>query len=146
MERQYCVILGNLGNTKDRFCDGYKQNPSTMEMLQQAARIPHVSGIELVGTWDIRTDNVGEMRQALNDWGLECASIIPDLFGQQIYGKGSYSNADPKIRRHAIDYTREMCDVAGELGCHILNLPGYHATPLFSRRIGRTRRTANQGN
>jgi sugar phosphate isomerase/epimerase len=123
--RKYAVILGNLRNTKDRFCDGYKNNPATPEMLRQASRIPHVRGIELVGTWDIRPENVSEMRQALGDLGLQCVSIIPDLFGQQLYGKGSYSSADPKVRRHAIDYTRQMCDIAGELSCQILNLwPG----------------------
>ena len=119
------MILGNLGNTRDRFCDAYKDNPSTAEMLKRAAAIPHVSGIELVGTWDIRSDNVAEMRTALCDAGLECASIIPDLFTQAIYGKGSYSNRDRKVRRHAIDYTKSMCDAALELGCPLLNLwPG----------------------
>ena len=57
---KYSVVLGNLGNTRDRFCSGYKENPTTLEMLKRAAQIPHVSGIELVGTWDIRPDNVRE--------------------------------------------------------------------------------------
>ncbi len=53
MKNKYAVILGNLGNTSDRFCKGYKDNPSTMEMLALAVKIPHVEGLELVGTWDI---------------------------------------------------------------------------------------------
>ena len=32
--RKYAAILGNLGNTCDRFCGGYKDNPSSMEMLR----------------------------------------------------------------------------------------------------------------
>lgn len=125
MERKCAVILGNLGNTRDRFCDGYKDNPPTPQMLRRAAGIPHVSGIELVGTWDIRPDNVREMRAALSGYGLQCASIIPDLFANRLYGKGSYCAADAGVRRHAIDYTKAMCDIAGELGCSLLNLwPG----------------------
>ena len=81
MTRRYSVILGNLGNTKDRFCNGYKTNPTTAQMLRQAATIPHVRGIELVGTWDISPDNVSEMKSALADLDLACVSIIPDLFG-----------------------------------------------------------------
>ena len=46
---KYSVILGNLGNTCDRFCKGYKDNPSTEEMLAEAVKIPYVEGIELVG-------------------------------------------------------------------------------------------------
>ena len=125
MSRKYSAILGNLGNTRDRFCPGYKDNPDTLEMLRQAAGIEHVTGIELVGTWDIRPDNVGEMKQALADVGLTCVSVIPDVFTGKEYGKGSYSNRDAAVRRRAIDYTRQMCDIAGELGCDTLNIwPG----------------------
>jgi xylose isomerase len=94
-------------------------------MLKRAAQIPHVSGIELVGTWDIRAENVREMRDALKDYGLHCVSLIPDLFADKLYGKGSYSSADAKVRRRAIDSTKQMADIARELGCSILNLwPG----------------------
>jgi len=110
MQRKYAVILGNLGNTRDRFCNGYKDNPPALEMLKQAAKIPHVAGIELVGTWDIRPDNVKEMRQAFEDLGMECVSIIPDLFGDKVYSKGSLSSSKAAIRRRAVDHVRSMCD------------------------------------
>ncbi|MCK5738972.1 TIM barrel protein [bacterium] len=125
MERKYAVILGNLGNTKDRFCDGYKDNPPNTEMLRQAAKIPHVSGIELVGTWDIYPENVSDMKKALSDLDLKCVSIIPDLFTDRDYRKGSYSSPEPAVRQKAIDYTRKMCDIALELACETINIwPG----------------------
>ncbi len=124
-KRRYAVILGNLGNTRDRFCSGYKENPGTWEMLRRAARIPHVTGIELVGTWDVRPGNARRMGQALDAAGLECVSIIPDLFADRRFWKGSYSASDPKVRRLAMEYTRRMCGVAEELGCGTLNIwPG----------------------
>ena len=46
MNTKYSVILGN---TRDRFCGGYKENPDTSTMLARAAKIPFVKGIELVG-------------------------------------------------------------------------------------------------
>jgi xylose isomerase len=123
--RRYSVILGNLGNTCDRFCGSYKSNPPALEMLKAAAKIPHVKGIELVGTWDIRPDNVAEMKQALTGHGLTCVSIIPDLFSRKEYAKGAYSNPTPALRRQAIDESKQMCDIALELGCDLLNLwPG----------------------
>ena len=123
--RRYSVILGNLGNTRDRFCAGYKTNPSTMEMLEHAAKIPYVQGIELVGTWDIRPGNVQEMKRALSDLGLKCVSIIPDLFADSVYWKGAYSSKDGAVRRQAIDDTRRTCDMARELDCETINLwPG----------------------
>jgi xylose isomerase len=100
--RRYAAILGNLRNTRDRFCGGYKENPSTMEMLQRAASIPHVTGIELVGSWDIRPNNVKEMKMALSDAGLTCVSIIPDLFAHKRFWKGSYSASNSGVRQLAL--------------------------------------------
>lgn len=125
VKRKYAVILGNLANTRDRFCTGYKDNPDSFIMLQRAAKIPHVTGIELVGSWDICPENAKSMGKALADFDLECVSIIPDLFTDKQFWKGSYTASDPKIRRQALDYTRRMCGVAEELGCDTLNIwPG----------------------
>ena len=123
MENKYSIILGNLGNTCDRFCKGYKDNPSSEEMLEQAAKkMPYIEGVELVGTWDIRPDNAKDMKKRLADYGLSCASIIPDTFGDKIYGKGFISSTDPAVRRKATDYLRSMCEVALEVDCGIINL------------------------
>lgn len=109
---KYSVILGNLGNTCDRFCKGYKDNPSTEEMLAEAVKIPHVEGIELVGTWDIRPDNVKDMKRRMQDYGKTCVSIIPDVFTDKVYGKGTITNNDPAIRRKALDYLRKIGEIA----------------------------------
>ena len=122
MQRKYSVILGNLGNTCDRFCHSYKENPGTMNMLQQAINIPHVEGIELVGTWDVNNETAGEMNKALVDNGIACVSIIPDLFSNKLYWKGSFSSQDQKVRQHSLDATREMCDIAGRMNCTTMNI------------------------
>ncbi|OHB61429.1 MAG: xylose isomerase [Planctomycetes bacterium GWF2_42_9] len=125
MNFKYSIVLGNLGNTRDRFCSGYKNQVNTIEMLKQAAEIPHVTGIELIGTWDIRPDNVTEMKRVLGDYGIKCVSIIPDLFSNKDFGKGSFSNKNSAIRIKAIDSTRQTCDVAESLGCELINIwPG----------------------
>ncbi|MFA6101710.1 MAG: sugar phosphate isomerase/epimerase family protein [Victivallaceae bacterium] len=123
--RKYAAILGNLGNTCDRFCGSYKDNPSTIEMLKRAGRIDGITGIELVGTWDIRPDNAGGMKKALDDMGLKCVSIIPDLFADKVWRFGSISAKDAAVRQKAMDYLGVMCDIAREMQCNIINLwPG----------------------
>lgn len=123
MNNQYSVILGNLGNTCDRFLPtGYKDVPAKGEMIRQAAAIPGISGIELVGTWDITESNVDEMEASLKESGLTCVSIIPDLFSQKRWGNGSFSAKDPAIRRQALDETRSVARIAGRLGCPLINL------------------------
>jgi sugar phosphate isomerase/epimerase len=123
MGNKYSIILGNLGNTCDRFCKSYKSNPSSEEMLDMAVKkMPFVEGIELVGTWDISKDNVREMKKRFSDYGISCASVIPDTFTDKDYGKGCVTSLDKKIRNKALDYLREMSDVALEMDCKIVNL------------------------
>ena len=139
--RRYSIILGNLGNTRDRFCGGYKEPLDSLTTLRQAAQIPQVEGIELVGSWDVARDNVADLKGILKDLDLKCVSIIPDLFTQRHYGKGSFSSSEARVRQLALDHTREMCEIAGELGCSMLNIwPGRMVTITCSVRI--TRRLA----
>jgi xylose isomerase len=123
MENKYSIILGNLGNTCDRFCKGYKSNPTTEEMLELAVKkIPYIKGIELVGTWDIRKENVKKMKSMLDGYGVECSSIIPDTFTDSIYARGSITNTDSRVRGTALDYLREMSDIASKIECKLINL------------------------
>lgn len=126
LKNKYSAILGNLSNTCDRFLSsGYKEQPSKEEMFKRAASIPEVKGIELVGTWDIDTSNVAFIKEQLALHNLTCSSIIPDHFGQKIWGNGSFTSRDKDIRKLAIATTKEMIDVALELGCELINLwPG----------------------
>ncbi|GAB3026006.1 TIM barrel protein [Niabella terrae] len=123
MHNKYAIILGNLGNTRDRFCPGYKENPSSEEMLKMALeKMPHIQGVELVGTWDIRPDNVSDMKKRLDDAGVACASIIPDTFGNPRFGRGSITSIDKGVRQEALDYLRQMSEVAHKMNCNIVNL------------------------
>lgn len=120
---RYSVILGNLGNTCDRFLPtGYKDAIPKHEMIRQAAGIPGIEGIELVGTWDITEANVAEIKESLQEHNLACVSIIPDLFSQKRWGSGSFSAKDAGIRQQALDETRAVSRIAREMNCPLINL------------------------
>lgn len=126
MDERYSVILGNLGNTRDRFLsEGYKNDQSKEDLWRQVGEMPEVTGIELVGTWDIDSQNWREVKSNLERYRLRCVSIIPDTFSQKVWGRGAYSAPDPSVRRRSVEYTREMVDLAREVGCDLLSLwPG----------------------
>ncbi|PAW78324.1 MAG: hypothetical protein B9S32_07280 [Verrucomicrobia bacterium Tous-C9LFEB] len=122
-KNHYSVILGNLGNTCDRFLPtGYKEVSAKRELIRQAAAIPGIEGVELVGTWDITEKNCDEVRGWLTESRLSCVSIIPDLFSQKRWGNGSFSAKDPVIRNQALAETRTTCQIAHEIGCPLINL------------------------
>lgn len=125
MKRKYSAILGNLGNTCDRFCSSYKSHPAKEDMLKAAAGITDIRGIELVGTWDVAPENASRMKVILSDMNLECVSIIPDLFTEKKWSRGTLSAKDPATRGMAMEYLGGMCEVALDLGCKTMNLwPG----------------------
>ncbi len=123
---RYSVILGNLGNTNDRFLStGYKVQPPKEEMIMAAATIEGVSGIELVGSWDITPENSSRMKEILAQNGLTCVSIIPDLFSQKRWANGSFAAKDSSVRKQAIEAAVEAAQIALEMGCPLLNIwPG----------------------
>ena len=95
----FALILGNLGNTCDRFLSsGYKDQPAKEEMIKQAASIDGVKGIELVGSWDVTTENTEQIGTLLDKYNLQCASIIPDHFSQKRWGSGTLAAKDGAIR------------------------------------------------
>ncbi|GBG10186.1 sugar phosphate isomerase/epimerase [Paenibacillus agaridevorans] len=122
----YAVILSNLGSSSDRFVPtGYGDRYTIEQLFERAAQIPQVGAVELVGTWHVTEGNVRQLKDCLDRTGLKLASIIPDHFGQPKWKKGSFASKEASIRAEAISHTKEMADVAVELGCDLLSLwPG----------------------
>jgi xylose isomerase len=94
-------------------------------MLDGAASMDGVRGVELVGTWDITPASVKEMKRELSARSLACSSIIPDLFSQKRWGKGALTSADTDIRAQAVAEVKSAVDMASEMGCDLITLwPG----------------------
>jgi xylose isomerase len=123
---RFAIILGNLSNTCDRFLSsGYKEQPSQEDMVKQAAEIDGVTGVELVGTWDVTEENVGRVGELLTRHNLECVSIIPDHFSQKRWGRGTFSAKDPDVRAQAAEDTCKAAEIAQRLKCTLVNIwPG----------------------
>lgn len=120
------VILGNLGSAADRFLTtGYRPAKSVHELFEATRSLPDLRGIELVEGWHITPDNVPMVKAELERTGLSVCSVIPNNFGEARWGKGSYADKNPAIRRQAVAGTKAMMDVAAELGCPTVSLwPG----------------------
>lgn len=107
------VILGNLGSAADRFLTtGYRPAKSVHELFEATRSLPDLRGIELVEGWHITPDNVPMVKAELECTGLSVCSVIPNNFGEARWGKGSYADKNPAIRRQAVAGTKAMMDVA----------------------------------
>ncbi len=119
---KYAVIISNFGNRADRFLSSYGEDRTFAQLCDSATRVADLSGVEIVGTWHITPRNVAEVRNQLEGHNLKLVSIIPDHFASQIYSRGAFTAKDAQVRVRAVSDTKEMMDIAVELGCDLINV------------------------
>lgn len=124
MKRKYSVFLANVGTAFDRFCPEYAPPFSNSELLDRAASIDLLSGVDLVATPDL----LGEMdavRAGVEKHDLTVVSIAPDLFTQAKWKQGSFSSQERKVREEAMNHAREVMELLKEFGSDLLTIwPG----------------------
>lgn len=123
---KYSVILSNVGNCCDRFCtNGYSEPFSLDKLFDRVSGVEGIKGVELIAVSNISTKNVSEIKEYLTRTNLKLVSIIPEHFADRKWGKGAFISKDDNVRKAAITHTKEMMDVAWELGCKVVSLwPG----------------------
>lgn len=99
--------------------------------MQRLARHGY-DAIEVIGELDWQPGGVEAIRRASSDNGVAVSSICA------LYGKGrDLCHRDAGVRDHAVDYVREMADLAAETGAAVVVVgpAGWgRLTPLASER------------
>jgi len=115
-------IYGTVG---DRYLlSGYREGLPTLERVKKIAGIKGVSGIEMIHPADFG-GGLDEVVEAVNSAGLECSIVGVDLTGDPGWRYGSFSSKDPKVRRDAVELTKETAEAAAALGSERINIwPG----------------------
>jgi xylose isomerase len=119
--------LPTFGSCADRYClSGYGRGGETMEeMLDLAVQVEGLDGLELVGNWHVNDGNIEEVAGQFEDRGLRIAMLVPDLWTQAKWARGSLAAPDAGTRRAAVDEVRKVMDWAAELGCDYVDVwPG----------------------
>ena len=84
-----------------------------------------LDGLELVGNWHVNDDNIREVAGMFVDRGLKIPMLVPDLWTQAKWGRGSLAAPDAPTRRAAIDEVKKVMDWAAELDCPYVDVwPG----------------------
>ena len=84
-----------------------------------------LDGLELVGNWHINDKNIASVMKLFRDNGLAIPMIVPDLWTQAKWGRGSLAAADAATRREAVAEVKKCMDWAAEAGCPFVDVwPG----------------------
>ncbi|MHB0939967.1 MAG: sugar phosphate isomerase/epimerase family protein [Armatimonadota bacterium] len=120
------ACLPTFGSCADRYCLSGYGDPRTMEeMLDRSTQVPGLDGLELVGNWHVNDDNVRTVNKMLSDRGKKISMLVPDLWTQAKWGRGSLAAPDAPTRRAGIDEVKKVMDWAAELGCPYVDVwPG----------------------
>jgi xylose isomerase len=121
------ACLPTFGNCADRYClGGYGGGGNTVqEMLDLAKKVEGLDGLELVGNWHVNDRNIREVAKMFRDRGLKICMLVPDLWTQAKWGKGSLAAPDAPTRRAAVEEVKKVLDWAAELGCPYIDVwPG----------------------
>ena len=124
---QFGACLPTFGNCADRYClGGYGGGGTTMEeMLDLALQVEGLDGLELVGNWHVNNENIRSVAGMFRDRGLKIPMLVPDLWTQAKWGKGSLAAPDAGTRRAAVAEVQKVMDWAAELECPCVDVwPG----------------------
>ncbi len=129
------ACLPTFASCADRYClSGYGRGGTTMEeMLSMAKKVDGLDGLELVGNWHINDKNIATVMKLFRDHGFSIPMIVPDLWTQAKWGRGSLAAADQATRREAVAEVKKCMDWAAEAGLPLrgrLARPGRRSTML----------------
>ncbi|MBN1552981.1 L-rhamnose isomerase [bacterium] len=95
------------------------------EKFDDAAYIHKLTGIApsvaIHIPWD-KTDDWAKLKAYVDDLGLKIGAVNPNLFQEQEYKLGGFSNEDPHIRKKALDHHFECIDIMNITGSKYLSL------------------------
>jgi len=110
---RHAIITAFLGKLRDRFCE-YQEPRTLIEKLELMARIPGVSGAEIVYPGEV--DTVPVMKEALGRLGLHIAAINVNIKGDPVFVNGALSSPDPAVRAKAVEFIKGGKDLAAAMG------------------------------
>ena len=124
MRYHYSVFLANVGTANDRYCAEYAKPFTFARLIERAASIPQLSGVDLVATPAL-VAVAPEIRRQLADAKLKTVSIALDIFTEPKWKQGSFSSRDRKVREAAMDHARQVVGLLRSFGSDLLTIwPG----------------------
>ena len=117
---KYSAIIGSLGQTSDRFMKcGYKDpecdNVEFPDVIKNLEKMQVLQGADLYQAPSGPLSDPDTVNEILSKSGFVASSVLPLLFGERKWQKGSISAADPEVRRQAMQQIKQNIDFNAKL-------------------------------
>lgn len=121
MAIRYSIILGFLGQLKDRFAS-YWEPRELPAKLALAEQIEGASGVEAVYPFDYAGQTVDSMKALLAQHHLQVSSVNVNTKAETKFHQGALTSIDPGIRAEAVAYLKAGMDWAAGLGVNLVTV------------------------
>ena len=119
MGLRYSIILGFMGQLKDRF-SLYHSEKSIEEKIALVSRVQGVSGVEIV--YPAELSDVILVKELLDKYNLRLSAVNVNLKGDPRWHHGALTARDKTTREEAISWLKRGMDIAGELGSNLVTI------------------------
>jgi xylose isomerase len=113
MMPKYGIIIGFLGQTKDRF-HTYNEQKDLDAKLATVREIPGYTGVEVVYPYE--ATDPGILSGLLNKYGLELAAVNVNVKGEPEFVSGGITSPRKAVREKAIRFIKEAKSFAKAVG------------------------------
>jgi xylose isomerase len=121
----YAARLNSFATRPDLAWPERRMPPTTLELIDRAATVEGLTAVDLNFPAQTEGLDLGQLRARLADRGLTLNGYAMRYNTDPAFRPGAFTNADPAVRRHAIDLTRRGLDEAREAGGRMLTIwPG----------------------
>lgn len=109
-----------LNSFKAAFGDGGR--PSALDLVRCAGEVGGLTSVDLNYPDQVTGASMADLRNCVADAGLSVNGLAMRYYGDADYKGGALGNADPAIRRKAVDLTRAGVDATVAAGADMLTV------------------------
>ena len=119
---QYAARLNSFYARPELFWADPARRPGTLELIERAASVEGLNAVDINFPQQLDGLEVSGVQARLAELGLTLNGLAMRYNGDPDFRPGAFTNADPAVRRRAIDLSRRGVDKAREAGGSMLTL------------------------
>ena len=117
---KYSAIIGSLGQTYDRFMPSGYKDPKLdavefRDVIKSLEKMKVLKGADLYQAPTGALSDPDTVNEILRGAGFEASSVLPLVFGERRWSKGSLSACDGEVRKAAMALVKQNIDFNAKL-------------------------------
>jgi sugar phosphate isomerase/epimerase len=119
--KRFATRINSFASNSQDYWPDLNGKPSLVQMVARASTVEGLSELDLNYPDHVGADAL-EVARVVRDTGLSVSGLAMRYYTNPAFKRGAFTNADPVVRREAIDLTKRGIDAAREMGAPMMTL------------------------